>query len=107
MKYHKISRVPMDECTAEQKIAHISAGGNIRLYVAEDHIPAAEMEEIKAMANRDRAEFMARFESLTMFGQYEEILNHVPFQKFMEYTGDRRLLSEKLPAMREYYYTIA
>lgn len=29
-----------------KKIAHISEGGNIRLYVAESYIPADEMDEI-------------------------------------------------------------
>lgn len=90
-----------------KKIAHISEGGNIRLYVAESYIPAAEMEKIKAMANRDKAEFMKRFETLPEVEQYGKIIDKVPFQKFMEFAEDKRPLAEKLPAMREYYYTIA
>lgn len=90
-----------------KKIAHISEGGNIRLYVAESYIPAAEMEKIKAMANRDKAEFMKCFESLPEVEQYGKILDRVQHQKFMEFVGDKRPLAEKLPAMREYYYTIA
>lgn len=90
-----------------KKIAHISEGGNIRIYVAESYIPAAEMEKIKAMANRDKAEFIKRFESLPEFYQYGKILGRVQHQKFMEFIGDKRPLSEKLPAMREYYYTIS
>lgn len=90
-----------------KKIAHISEGGNIRLYVAESYIPAAEMEKIKAMANRDKAEFIKRFESLPEFYQYGKILGRVQHQKFMEFIGDKRPLSEKLPTMREYYYTIS
>lgn len=90
-----------------KKIAHISEGGNIRLYVAESYIPAAEMEKIRAMANRDKAEFMKRFESLPEGEQYGKILDRVEHQKFMEFVRDKRPLGEKLPAMREYYYTIA
>lgn len=90
-----------------KKIAHISEGGNIRLYVAESYIPAEAMEKIKAMANRDKAEFMKRFESLPEVEQYGKILDRVQHQKFMEFVGDKRPLAEKLPAMREYYYTIA
>lgn len=88
-------------------IAHISAGGNIQLYVPESYIPAAEMEKIRAMANREKAEFMQRFESLPEVEQYGKILDRVQHQKFMEFVGDKRPLVEKLPAMREYYYTIA
>lgn len=88
-------------------IAHISEGGNIRLYVAESYIPAAEMGKIKAMANRDKAEFMKRFEGLPEVEQYGKIIERVPHEKFMEFVGDKRPLAEKLPAMREYYYTIA
>lgn len=90
-----------------KKIAHISEGGNIRLYVAESYIPATEMETIKAMANRDKAEFIKRFESLPDVEQYRKILDRVQHQKFMEFAEDKRPLAEKLPAMREYYYTIA
>ena len=90
-----------------KKIAHISEGGNIRLYVAESHIPAAEMETIRTMANREKAEFMKRFESLPVVEQYGKILDRAPHQKFMEFIGDKRPLTEKLQTMREYFYTIA
>ena len=90
-----------------KKIAHISEGGNIRLYVAESYIPAEAMEKIRAMANRDKAEFMKRFESLPEVEQYGKLLDRVQHQKFMEFVGDKRPLAEKLPTMREYYYTIA
>lgn len=90
-----------------KKIAHISEGGNIRLYVAESYIPAEAMEKIKAMANRDKAEYMKRFESLPEVEQYGKIIDRVQHQKFMEFAEDKRPLAEKLPAMREYFYTIA
>ena len=90
-----------------ETIAHISDGGNIRLYVAESYIPAEAMEKIRAMANRDKAEFMKRFESLPEVEQYGKILDRVQHQKFMEFVRDKRPLAEKLQAMREYYYTIA
>ena len=89
-----------------KQIAHISEGGNIRLYVDEAYIPAAEMEKIRAMANKEKAEYMKRFESLPEVEQYGKIIDRVPFQKFMEFAGDKRPLTEKLPAMREYFYTI-
>ena len=89
-----------------KKIAHISDGGNIRLYVAESYIPAEAMEKIKAMANRTKAEFMKRFEMYSDIEQYGKILDRVQHQKFMEFVGDKRPLEEKLQAMREYYYSI-
>ena len=89
-----------------KKIAHISEGGNIRLYVPESYIPAADMEKIRAMAKRDAAEFQKRFENLPLIEQYGKIVDKLPHQKFMEAVADRRPLEEKLPAMREYYYSI-
>lgn len=90
-----------------KKIAHISEGGNIRLYVAESYIPAEAMEKIIAMANRAKAEFIKRFESLPEIKQCGKILERVEHQKFMEFAEDKRPLAEKLPGMREYYYSIA
>lgn len=90
-----------------KKIAHISEGGNIRLYASESYIPAEAMERIGAMAKRDAAEFQKRFENLPLIEQYGKILDKLPHQKFLEIVGDKRPLEEKLPAMREYYYTIA
>ena len=90
-----------------KKIAHISEGGNIKLYVAASYIPDTEMQKIKVIANRDKTEFIKRFESLPEIEQYEKILDRVQHQKFMEFVGDKRPLEEKLPAMREYYYTVS
>lgn len=90
-----------------ETIAHISDGGNIRLYVAESYIPAEAMENIRAMAKRNAAEFQKRFERLPESEQYGKIIDRVQHQKFMEYIKDKRPMTEKLPEMREYFYTIA
>ena len=90
-----------------KKIAHISIGGNIRLYVPESRIPPSEMEKIRAMASRNKAEFRECFERLPQTTQYGKIIDKVSHEKFMEIVKDKRPLSEKLPAMREYFYTIA
>lgn len=89
-----------------KRIAHISARGNIRLYVTESYIPIDEMEKIRAIANIDRANFIKRFESLPEAEQYGKILDNISHQKFMEFIKDNRPLKEKLPSMREYYYNI-
>lgn len=88
-------------------IAHISEGGNITFRVTETHIPRTEMASIIAVAARQEAKFQTEFEKLPDINQYTKILDRVPHQKFMEYIKDRRTIAEKLPAMREYYYTIA
>ena len=87
-------------------VAHISNGGNIRFYVPESYIPDAEMERIRAMANRTKREFMEKFESLPAIKQYGIILDCVPNSKFVEFADDKRSLQEKIPSMWEYYYTI-
>ncbi len=35
------------------------------------------------------------------------ILDNIPLNKFLEFTKDKRNLTEKLPEMKEYYYSIA
>ena len=90
-----------------KKVAHISNGGNIKLYVKESYIPADAMEKIKVIAHRDMEKFRNNFENLQMYQQYGKILDAAPMKKFLEFTADRRPLEEKLPAMREYYYSIS
>lgn len=89
-----------------KKIAHISNGGNVQLYVPKPYIPADAMEKINAMASRAAAEFHGKFERLSTIQQYGRIIDEVPHKMFMEFVGDKRPLEEKLPAIREYYYTI-
>lgn len=88
-------------------IAHISEGGNIRWYVKESYVPADAMKTIQEVAARDKAEFQKRFENLSDIEQYGEIIERVSYDKFSEFSSDKRPLAEKLPDMRKYYYTIA
>ncbi len=90
-----------------KRVAHISPAGNILLCVLSSSIPAADMEKISAAAGRNKAEFSRRFELLPDAVQYEKILDALPVSKMLEYIHDGRSISEKLPAMREYYYSIA
>lgn len=90
-----------------KRVAHISPAGNISLYVSPDYIPAADMEKIRAAASRSKAEFLQRFELLPDAVQYEKILDALPTSALLEYFRDCRSIPEKLPAMREYYYSIA
>ena len=88
-------------------IAHISECGNIRWRVKESYVPAEDMKTIQEVAARDKAEFQKRFESLSDIEQYGEIIERVSYDKFSEFSSDKRPLAEKLPDMRKYYYTIA
>lgn len=96
----------VEENGDHKTIAHISVAGNIRFYVKESYIPVGIMEKIKAMADREATEFQKRFEALPLIVQYGKIIDAVPHGKFMEITRDKRPLEEKLPALREYYYSI-
>lgn len=90
-------------------IAHISECGNIRWRVKESYVPAEDMKRIEEMAARDRAEFQKRFEILPEIDQYMAIVDEVSkvsYNKFIEILDDKRPLAEKLPDLREYYYTI-
>lgn len=54
-------------------IAHISLGGNIKLYVNEDYIPSDDMKRIKTAAQREAEDFHKRFERLPAIKQYAVI----------------------------------
>ena len=88
-------------------VAHISDGGNIKLYVDESYIPPDAMEKIKAWAASDKGKFQKNFESLPEIEQYGRILDNLSLSRLVEAITDKEPLAEKLPKLREYYYTIA
>lgn len=88
-------------------IGHISEGGNIKLYVKKSYIPLKDMEIIQKCADGKKKDFQEKFESFPDIKQYMIISDNIPFNKFLEFTKDKRNLTGKLPEMREYYYSIA
>ncbi len=95
------------ENNSYKRIAYISQGGNIKLYVEKFYIPLKNMEIIQKCADDEKKNFQKKFENLPDIEQQRIILNNVLFSKFIEFTKDKRPLTEKLPEMREYYYSIA
>lgn len=89
-----------------KKIAHISKGGNITLYVDKAYIPVTEMKKIESMAIRDKKQFQACFERLPLIEQYRKIIDWAPLKTLVDFLNDKRTLEEKVPEMREYYYTL-
>ena len=88
-------------------IAHISAAGNIKFYVPEDYIPPEDMARIRSCADSDKAKFRADFEKMDKYEQYGAILDRLNHADFMRVTADKRPFDERLPELREYYYSIA
>lgn len=88
-------------------IAHISPAGNITMYVSDDYIPKENMQTIQRVADENKMEFSAKFETLPKIKQYEIILDTLPYSKFRYWTNDKRPYTEKLPLMREEYYKLA
>ena len=88
-------------------IAHVSDAGNIKFYVPEDYIPETDMQKILRLAEYERKEFRAQFEKMDKYKQYERILDALPAKKFIEVTSDKRPFDERLPELREHYYSIA
>lgn len=87
-------------------IAHISEGGNIKLYVKESYIPLEDMKIIQKCADGKKKDFQEKFEKLSDIKQYGIILDSISINKFLEFTKDKKSLTGKLPEMREYYYSI-
>lgn len=85
-------------------IAHISTGGNIKLFVPPDYIPPEEMQKIQTYAVASAEGFKRKFESLNAHKQYGIILDSANHSEFMEIMSDKRPLLEKLPELRERYY---
>ena len=88
-------------------VAHISAAGNIKFYVPEDYIPPEDMARIRSCADSDKAKFRADFEKMDKYEQYGAILDRLNHADFMRVTADKRPFDERLPELREYYYSIA
>ena len=88
-------------------IAHISAAGNIKFYVPGDYIPPEDMARIRSCADSDKAKFRADFEKMDKYEQYGAILDRLNHADFMRVTADKRPFDERLPELREYYYSIA
>lgn len=65
------------------------------------------MDGPRASAEQNRARFRLWFEHLPDAIQYQRILDALPIYDLLKACSDKRTLTEKLPALREYYYTRA
>lgn len=104
MRYHGNGYTVHNKVVIEngdyKKIAYISEGGNIKLYVKKSYIPLEDMKTIKKQAENKRKDFQEKFKKLSKSLQYMIILDNIPLNKFLEFTKDKRTLTEKLPEMR-------
>lgn len=87
-------------------IGHISTGGNIKLYINKGYIPHKDMKRIENLAIKEKLKFKNEFEKLPESKQYETIIESLPINKFLEIIADKRKISEQLPEIRDYYYSI-
>lgn len=87
-------------------IAHISNGGNIKLYVSESYIPVEAMEKIRQIAEEEKRKFQADFLKRDIYSQYEKILDNISTDDFLKATRDKRPLEEKIIDLRELYFSI-
>jgi len=88
-------------------VAHISPAGNIKLYVAENYIPADDMARIKSAADKMREEYKRQFEMYSEIEQYSRILDILPFTELCAALKDKRPIAEKLPELRTRLYEVA
>ena len=88
-------------------VAWISPAGKIHYRTSEKYIPAWAMEKIRGHAENLRRAFVENFESLPEETQYFRILDSVPTGNMLEFLNLPGTMSEKLPAMRKYYYSIS
>ena len=82
-------------------VAHISPAGVIKLYVAPDYIPAADMEKINNVANRHKNETLTRLNRVMSDSKYNsfeagylsvlnELDNYTPYAKMNALIDDLR-----------------
>lgn len=88
-------------------VAWISPAGKIHYRASEKYVPAWAMEKIRSHAENLRWAFVKNFESLPEGTQYFRILDSVPTGNMLEFLNLPGTISEKLPAMRKYYYSIS
>ena len=89
-------------------IAHISPGGNIKWYVAEDYVPADDYLKISAMAHKMRGNFLDWFNRLSDIEKYATMLDVLPYTVWRSVLNvkDADLRTEIEMLMDDYLKTI-
>ena len=81
-------------------IGHISAAGNVSLYVKPDYIPPEDMERIKSAAARARNDFInwldmeIKYRPLVIFGRMLDALNTTEYLTFQKAHRDEEITSQ-------------
>lgn len=81
-------------------IGHISAAGNVSLYVKPDYIPPEDMERIKSAAARARNDFInwldmeIKYRPLVIFGRMLDALNTTEYLTFQKTHRDEEIASQ-------------
>lgn len=57
-----------------KKIAHISEHGHIKFYVSENYIPENAMQKIRKTSERNKAEFLEKWNRKTYLQKYEYMM---------------------------------
>lgn len=99
-----------------KNIGHISEAGNIKLYVNDNYIPAADMDKIQAVAARHKSQTIDRLNKVLTASKYhsfergysdllEECLNYTPYNDFSGLLEELRGLDQegKKAALIDYY----
>lgn len=76
-------------------VAHIQPFGKIKLYVPVDYIPSDAMEKIKETADRDRRDYIKRWNSLPVWQRYEKVMDRLPLTNFLEIVGNNGMTIEE------------
>lgn len=88
-----------------EHIAHISVEGKIKLYVSENYIPDDDMQIIRQTADKQKAEFLSRWNALSNIQKYEKLLDdYVSLTDFFIVCNDKSInLAEKVKRFEAIY----
>lgn len=63
-------------------IAHIGDHGKIKLYVPSDYIPPDAMERIRNVANKQKKDFISRWELVPIMSKYQRLMDQLSVTEF-------------------------
>ncbi|MCD7996415.1 MAG: hypothetical protein LUH21_04190 [Clostridiales bacterium] len=85
-------------------IGHIGDNGKLKLYVAEDYIPADAMEIIQRDVQEQRQKYLKWWNNLPVETKYSRLLGSLPIGAFLEVVAYKEMsMEEKIALMEEKY----
>lgn len=84
-------------------IAHIQPYGKITFYVNKDYIPLEDLKRIYDMLERERTDFLERWNKYSIEKRYKIMMDHLSIGEFIDWTKENKkygTLEEKVNVLQ-------